>query len=84
MRGRERMDDQISYEGYFIQSAPYHLEDNGHWSLAIHIWSGDRKKIRKFFADDIFATREEAVAHGFDFGKQIIDGKVEGKTVNDL
>ncbi len=78
------MDDQISYEGYFIQSAPYHLEDNGHWSLTIHIWRGDRKIMRKFFADDIFATREEAVAHGFNFGKQIIDGKVEGKTVNDL
>ncbi len=78
------MDDQISYEGYFIQSAPYHLADNGHWSLTIHIWSSDRKQIRKFIADDIFATREEAVAHGFNFGKQIIDGKVDGKTVNDF
>ncbi len=78
------MDDQISYEGYFIQSAPYHLEDNGHWSLTIHIWSGDRIKIRKFFADDLFATREEAVARGFNFGKQIIDGKVDGSSVNDL
>ncbi len=83
------MDDQISYEevfyeGYVIQSAPYHLADNGHWSLTIRIWTGGRGKSRKFFADDIFATREEAVAHGFNFGKQIIDGKVEGRSVNDL
>ncbi len=52
--------------------------------LTIHIWSGDRRKIRKFFGADTFATREEAAAHGFNFGQQIIDGKVEGKTVKDL
>ena len=76
--------EEVIYEGFVIQSAPHHLADSGRWYLTIRIWTGGRGKSRKFFRVDTFATREEAVAHGFNFGKQIIDGKVEGRSVNDL
>ena len=83
------MDDEISYEeviyeGFVIQSTPHHLADSGRWYLTICIWTGGRGKSRKFFRVDTFATREEAVAHGFNVGKQIIDGKGEGRSVKDL
>ena len=40
---------------------------------------------RRSFDDDVtFSSRLDAVHHCFDLGRRIIDGKVEGRSVDDL
>ncbi|MGH8628480.1 MAG: CV_2116 domain-containing protein [Gammaproteobacteria bacterium] len=65
---------------------PYQLADTGEWTMNIHIFHhrGDETSSRQFSANNCFNTREEAVAHCFNFGKQIVDGKSENCTVDGL
>lgn len=78
--------DVLSYKGFEIHAAPYQLADTDEWSMNIHIFHhrGDETRSRQFSAGNCFKTRGEAVAHCFDFGKQIIDGKSENCTVDGL
>ena len=75
--------DVFSYKGYEIHAAPYQLADSGEWTINIHIFHdrGDEIRTRPFSAGNSFKTRDEAVAHCFNFGKLIIDGKSENCTV---
>ena len=76
----------ISYKGYLIRPAPKQLVDSGEWNMDIHISidKGNRLIIRNFNTANTFATKEEAIQHCINYGKQIIDGEVEGCTVTDL
>lgn len=78
--------DALSYKGYEIHAAPYQLADTGEWTVNIHIFHdhGAEIRSRQFSAGNCFKTREEAVAHCFNFGRQIIDGKSENCTVDGL
>ena len=80
------MADEIPYKEYIVRASPYKLAETGHWSLNIYIvrHKGYETVERSFSAANTFPTREEAVAHGFDFGRRIIDGEVEGCSVDDL
>ncbi len=78
--------DSVPYKGYLIQAAPYQLADSGEWTINISIWhdTGSAVNIRNFSAANTFKTKEEAVQHCINFGRQIIDGKSEDCTVTDL
>jgi hypothetical protein len=78
--------DVLSYKGYKIHAAPDQLTDTGEWTINIQIFHdrGDEIRSRQFCADNRFKTRVEAVAHCFNFGRQIIDGKSENCTVDGL
>ena len=78
--------DVLSYKGYEIHAAPYQLADTGEWTINIHISRdhGNEIRSRQFSAGNRFETRDEAVAHCLDFGRQIIDGKSENCTVDGL
>lgn len=80
------MMDVLSYKGYEIHAAPYHLADRGEWTINIHISHdhGDETRWRQFSAGNCFKTRDEAVAHCFNFGRQIIDGKSKNSTIEGL
>ena len=76
----------IYYEGYTIQSIP-HQETNGErWRLHIFISVEDHPRVRtqEFPAEVLYATEQEADAHGIAFGQRLIDGKVKGLSVMDL
>ncbi len=77
--------DEIIYKGCTIDSTPFQLQ-GGEWStdIWIHIHRAEETASRNFNTEDTFSTREEAVAHCLQFGMDIIDGKVEGRTVEDL
>lgn len=76
----------IEYKGYEIRAVPYQLSDSGEWTIDIVIArdTGHEIKHRKFGAGNRYKTEDEAIQHCFDFGKQIIDGKVKGCSVVDL
>jgi hypothetical protein len=74
------------YKGYLIRAAPYRLADSGEFTININIWNdtGDAFNIRNFGAGNTFKTEQEAIHHCIEFGRQIIDGKIENCTVSDL
>jgi len=76
----------VEYQSYTIQSAPHHLADGEKWQLCIFISVEDHRGVRtrKFSADVLYATEQEADIHGTTFGQRLIDGKVEGQSVMDL
>jgi hypothetical protein len=75
-----------AYKGYEIEAVPQQLVDSGEWTVEIaivHDRKGNRT-YRKFSAGNRCTSKEGAVQHCFDFGKQIIDGKVKDCSVTDL
>jgi len=76
--------DGIVYKDFIIETAP-ELHD-GKWStnVWIRIHRDKGPSGRGFKTRDTFPTREDAVTHCFLFGMDIIDGKVEGLTVEGL
>jgi hypothetical protein len=74
--------ERIQYEGYVIEERTVQLRDTGRWTLAINLWrdSGDETVVRQFSSATTFATRDEAVRHCINFGRQIIGGKIKGCT----
>ena len=76
--------DGILYKDFIIETAP-ELHD-GKWStnVWIRIHRDKGPSGRGFKTRNTFPTREDAVTHCFQFGKDIIDGKVEGCTVEGL
>ena len=83
---KERSIQNPIYEGYEIQVVPYQLADSGELTVKIRIFPdcGDERRSREFSLAKYFKGRDEAVAHCFNFGKQIIDGKIENCTVDGL
>jgi len=76
----------ISYKEYVIRPAPMQLADTDEWNMELYISkdTGNEIKERKFFTANTFKTKEEAIQHCINFGKQIIDGEAENCTVSDL
>jgi hypothetical protein len=73
--------DSVEYSGYILEACPQQLAD-GHWTLAVSIerHKGGSVDVQSFSASNTFQTREEAVPHCINFGRQIVDGKVLGCT----
>lgn len=78
--------EKLIYKGYEINAAPYQLAENNRWTINIHIWKkrGYEAVERPFSAGNTYETKEEAIQHCLNYGKQIIDGQVEGCSVDDL
>ena len=71
---------RAEYQGFVIDARPHQLVDDGRWSLAISIerHHGDGDTVLSYSAADTFETKEEAIDYCLNFGRQIIDGKVDG------
>ncbi len=77
--------DYVEYKGYQIIPAPYPLRDGGysiHVVIAHH--TGPAVRERPFTADGHFDREEDANIAAIEFGEQIIDGEVEGVSVEGL
>jgi len=77
---------ETPYKDYIIRPAPLQLADSGEWNMELYIVkdNGNEIRERKFSAGNTFKTRDEAIRHCINFGKQIIDGQSENCTVTDL
>lgn len=78
--------DVAPYKGFEIQAVPLESPDSGKWQINIQIvrHRADGVRSRNFSAGNSYSTREEAVKHCFQFGKQIIDGQSPNCSVSDL
>ena len=76
---------RTSYKDYEVHAASL-LLPSGEWSLEVHITvqRGDEIHTKPFTGSDTFFSEVEAIRHGLDFGKRIIDGEVEDCSVEDL
>jgi hypothetical protein len=79
------MNDAL-YKGYVIKATPYQLKESKKWTVNITIehHTGERINFKNFSAANTFETKEEAIKHCINFGRRIIDGKIEDCTVDDL
>ena len=77
--------EKLSYKDYYLRPAPLLLAD-GRWNHVVYVGRDRTHETieRKFFSASSFETREEAVAHGYAYGKQIVDGEVPNCSVDDL
>ena len=78
--------DRLKYKGYIIKAIPYQLAKDKSWTININIerHTGSAVTVRNFSAANTFLTEEEAIKHCFNLGMKIIDGKVEGCSIDDL
>jgi hypothetical protein len=79
--------DTVHYKDFEIHAAPYRLADSGQWQVNLHIvrYREGERKSRNFSSANSYKTREEAVQHCFQLGRQIIDGQSSGsQSVADL
>ena len=88
---------EVPYKGYIIRPAPLKIakvyglppqaEDRtGKWQMRLYIskaGSGGSEQ-REFNAVNAYKSTKEAIKNCIEYGKQIIDGKVEAFTVTDL
>ena len=77
---------EVPYKEFIIEPTPDQLVDSGKWTMQVYIRhdTGDSIKIKPFYANNTFETKEEAIQHCIEFAKQIIDGKHTGCSVGDL
>lgn len=82
----EAMVDSVNYKGYSIRAVPDQLVDSGRFTLNIYIlhYSNGSLISRNFQAFNTFETEQEAICHCIEFGRRIIDGKIQNCTVADL
>ncbi len=73
------------YKKHVIEADPQRIEPKV-WKTYIVIsrQRGGDPNLRPFEDDSTFDNRLDAIRYCFDFGKKIIDGDVDGMTVEDL
>ena len=78
--------DEMPYKGYLIEATPEQLAESGEWAIRVCIWRdrGSHTNEKIYSAGNRFKTEEEAIPRCFEFGKQVIDGKIANCTVDDL
>ena len=74
--------EQITYKSYKIQAAPYKSEE-GDWlvSFYLHVETDEGLESTTYEVEDRFETRDAAVEHCFDYGKELIDAEEQGHYV---
>ena len=80
------MSNTVLYEGYAIQSSPKYHAESEKWQLCIVISFKPHgaMKPREFSSEVLYATEQEADIQGIEFGRHLIDGEVEGRSVTDM
>ena len=72
----------VIYKGYVLHPVPY-PRPNKKWSMDVCIMKDihSKTRTRTFYSSTLWDTKEEADAHSIAFGRQIVDGEVEGVTI---
>jgi hypothetical protein len=72
----------VKYKGFKILVRPYRLHESRRWIGELEIRRN--RRVLPFPVGEQFRTEQEADARCADFGRQIIDGKVSGWSVDRL
>lgn len=72
------------YKGYGIRVRSSRLRDTDKWNTEIVIEHevADKRILKKFVASNQWDDKKAAIAGCIQFGRRIIDGEVEGCTVD--
>lgn len=72
--------NRVEYREYVIEANPHQLAHDGRWTLNTNIERHDDAGVKcsPFHGSNTFPTKEEAIQHCINFGRQIIDGQVAG------
>jgi hypothetical protein len=73
------------YKDYEIEATSDQLDDNTGWSVSVRIYAHDGSHSNgKVFKPSVkHINQREAIKHGLILGQHIIDGRVEGKFIED-
>ena len=85
-KGRTMQFNSCMYKDYIIFANPHQHEGTDEWDIEIAINRAQNATapMKKFHADGKFPDQKEALEFGFNYGRRIIDGKVEEASVADL
>ena len=72
----------IRYRGFDIVARSYQLADTGRWTVDFDVRRSGRG--RSFSLRETHATQDEAEAQCFILGRRIVEGRVDGWSVQDL
>lgn len=72
----------IRYKGFSIHARPCQISRSKRWTVDLEIWRQGRRQ--PFSLDERYQTEREADARCSVLGRRIIDGQVEGWSVNHL
>jgi hypothetical protein len=74
------------YKGYEIEASAEQYENNDVWSETICIYAHNDGHVRGrvFKPPEIQINEGEAIKHGLIMGQRIIDGLIEGFSIDDL
>ena len=68
----------IKYHGYTITPASRHRRQPAGWTLEVQLMpTGRNTGKRRCRAANTYASEEEAVGHCLEFGRRIVDGKLQ-------
>lgn len=78
--------DEAMYKGYIIHATPMQRADTSEWTMQITIAKHHKNEVREriYYAGNCYKTREEAVMHCLNFGRQVIDGDAVNCSVEGL
>jgi hypothetical protein len=67
-----------NYKGYVIEANPRQLAENSMWTVSINIekHSGAGVDVQEYSAANQYASKEMAIDHCLNFGRQIVNGRV--------
>lgn len=80
--------DPVDYKGFEVMAVSKPTQDGSGWTVEVHITNlngphgGPRG--RRYTTDKVIADRGAAELESIKFGKEVIDGKHPGLSVDDL
>jgi hypothetical protein len=78
----------VEYKEFQLSPCPYQFHGTGEWIVRVKIAkqndSSGEIRIRQFCSSKIFQKRKDADHHAILFGKEIIDGKHQHASVDNL
>lgn len=80
------MTDTVTYKGHEIHAVPHRVADTGAWAIRVRI-SHDvagETRARDFTAAGTCSNHEEAIHKSLELGRQIVDRKLPGVSIEDL
>ena len=74
------------YKGYEIEASTEQSEDKDVWSVTVCIYAHENGHVRGkvFKPPEIQINEGEAIKYGLIMGQRIIDGLIEGFSIDDL
>ncbi len=75
------------YKGYLLRSKSVHLAESDRWTLEVTVVrnkdSETETRERTFSSENTFSTKQVADMEGIIFARKIIDGEINGLSIND-